>query len=198
MESGIRNLEISPNWFYHRVTEETIGKVVRSGGICSKRRIVNLMENNDEILENSYNGNAFISLSKRIDKITSYSSYSNFIADSYALIIENVSAIKTIPIDQYFDVYRNLAKLPIKIRFSYWNDEYQVKDFIPLDKIIGIKIPNKHARYSEYCPSYLENRGIDFFLEQYQEANCNLPFIDVEEKKIIEKEKIKEYILKGG
>lgn len=60
---------------------------------------------------------------------------------------------------------------------------------------MGIKIPSKNLVYSYLCPSYIDsNRGIDYFLEKMESVGGNFPFIDVEEEKIIEKEKIKEYI----
>lgn len=115
----------------------------------------------------------------------------------YAFVIEDVEAIKAKFIEDNYRFYGKLAKLPIKKRYSVWKDEYQVRDFIPLDKVVGVKIPSKNNIFSDYCPSYIDDgKGIDFFLKQMESVNGNFPFIDIDDKKIIEKEHIKEYIYK--
>ena len=57
-------------------------------------------------------------------------------------MIEGVDAIKTRYIKSYHPLHDILKNLPINRRYSTFLDEYQVRDEIPLEKIIGIKIPN--------------------------------------------------------
>ncbi len=195
MSSGIRNIEINQDFLYHRVTATTIDRIILDGGIRAKKYI------KGEVFEdkgkNTANGTRWISLAKYMpDLVWSHnSSYREFIAGQYAFVIENVEAVKTEFVERNFGYYRMLSRLPINKRYSAWCDEYQVKDYIPLDKVVGIKIPNRKCSFSKYCMSYpKDTRGIDFFLEKMESVGGNFPFIDVEEKKIIEKDTIKEYI----
>lgn len=191
----VSSIKINPEWLYHRVTENTIDKIVRSGGICSRKKI---KEGPGLEFRNGCNGKYYISLAKKMDNLTLYNgAYRNFIDGQYALVVDNIDAIKTITVNRNCSYYRKLCNLSITKRYSVWADEYQVKDFIPLENIIGIKIPNPKSAYSSYCVNYdRKTRGINIFLEQYDSVECNLPFIDIEEGKRIEKESIKEYILK--
>lgn len=194
MGTGITDIEINPDWFYHRVSGDNIDKFILSGSIKAKRYL-----KGETIKErgSSSNGSYYISLAKyKKDLEKSYhSSYRHFIRGQYAFVIEGVTAIETELINGDFTFYRKLAKLPVKKRYSVWEDEYQVKKEISLDKVVGIKIPSRNPIYSWFFPNYLDsNRGIDFFLEKMELVGGDFPFIDLEEKKMIEKGKIKEYI----
>lgn len=198
MTFGIKNIEINPDWFYHRVTGNNIEKFILSGSIKAKKY---LAEEPKIKSESFSNGSYYICLAKydkALDK--SYDScYKAFIKGQYAFVIDGVDTIKTEFIgNEYSALYKLLNKLPIKKRYSCWKDEYQVKKEISLDKVLGIKIPSRVAWFSPFAPAYTDkNRGIDFFLEKMESVGGDFPFIDIEEKKIIEKDKIKEYILRG-
>lgn len=195
MSSGIRNIEIHPDFLYHRVTALTIDKIILDGRICAKKYIKDFVT--EDRGKNTNNGNRYISCCKYRPELvhSSSSSYREFIQGQYAFVIENVDAIETQFVEKDFRYYRMLSRLPFGKRYSSWCDEYQVKDYISLDQVIGIKIPDRKCSYSRYCMSYpKETRGIDSFLEKMESVGCNFPFIDVEEKKLIEKDKIKEYI----
>lgn len=190
---GIRNIEINPDWYYHRVTADTIDKIILSGSI--KPRILT-DKNNIIRYETTWNGQFYISLSKNLSEIYYNSSYKNFIDGQYAFVIDNIDAIKCVHIDNESELYKIISKLPIKKRYSCWKDEYQVKGEIPFDKIVGIKLPNKKSFWSRDCIGYLEeDLGITAFLEKFNAVDVDLSFIDLEEGKIIDKDQIKEYIL---
>ena len=194
MFMGIRNIKINPEWYYHRVTVDTIDKTILSGSI--KPRL--LTDKNSIInFETTWNGQFYVSLAKNLSEIYYDSSYKNFIDGQYAFVIDNIDAVKCVHIDNESELYKIICKMPLKKRYSCWRDEYQVKGEIPLDKIIGIKIPNKKALWSRYCIGYLEeDLGISSFLRKFNAVGSNLPFIDLEAGKIIDKDNIKEYILK--
>jgi len=194
MSEGIRNIEINPDFLYHRVTELTIDRIILDGKISAKKYITGPVP--EDRGKHTFNGTRYISLAKHLPEVCSYeSSYREFIAGQYAFVIDDIDAIETKFVEANFDYYRILSRLPINKRYSAWRDEYQVRDSIPLDKVIGIKIPNKGYVHSRRCASYpKETRGIDMFLEKMESVGGNFSFIDIEEGKLIEKNKIKEYI----
>lgn len=195
MSSGIRNIEIDPDFLYHRVTALTIDRIILDGKIKAKKYIKDPVS--EDRGKNTSNGTRFISCCKYLPDLvhSSNSSYREFIAGQYAFVIKDIDAIEAKFVEKNFGYYRMLSRLPINKRYSAWCDEYQIKDYIPLDQVVGIKIPNRKCEFSRYSMSYpKETRGIDFFLEKMESVGGNFPFIDVEEKKLIEKDTIKEYI----
>lgn len=193
---GITNIEINPDWLYHAVNSFTIDKIIASGKIKSKR---NMKKSKVPFraLNNVWNGPYYISLVKRMPDLVNNNSYKTYIQDQYALILEDLDAIKTVHKNNN-DFWKIISKLPIKKRYSFWKDEYQVKDFISIDKVVGIKIPCKgDAVWTRLCYGY-ENEAerIDDFLEKMDSVNGDFPFIDVEAGKMIDKDHVKEYILK--
>ncbi len=194
MDTGIKDIEINPDWFYHRLKEEDFDKVILSGGLYSKRKL-----GRKENKNLSLNGKDFISLSKRIaikeGTSTSDYSYSYYIDWHFGYVIEGVDAIKTRYIKSYQSFHTFLKNLPVNRRYSLFYDEYQVRNEISLDKIKGIKIPDLKSYFVdlEYSEMVLES-----LLEKMDLVGRAFPFIDVEEGKLIEKEKIKEYIKKGN
>ena len=147
----MKHIEINPDWFYHRATQKNFEKIIVSNGIKAKRQSMSpkeLLTTKPDIL---WNGLWYISLAKAEDNISiNNSSYAFFILGFFAFIIQDITPIKT-------KVNRTtLAKLwsatPSKIRYSLYEDEYQIKNEIPLDKIIGIKLPE-----TSYIPSLFPN-----------------------------------------
>lgn len=195
MYSGIKSIEINPDWFYHKVTGNNIEQFILSGSIRAKRYFTEKQKIKSESFSN---GSYYICLAKYDKELEkSYNScYKAFIKGQYAFVIDGVDAIKTKFIEnEDSSLYKFLNKLPMKKRYSCWEDEYQVKKEISLDKVIGIKIPNRIPWFSSVAPAYIDkNRGIDFFLKKMESVGGDFPFIDIEEKKMIEKKKIKEYI----
>lgn len=192
---GIKNIHINPDWYYHNVTPWTIDKIILSGSIKCKKLIEKDSFSNRE---STWNGGHYISLAKNLSEIYYDSSYKNFIDSQYAFVIEGIDTIKCTQIENNSSLYRIISKIPMKKRYSCWKDEYQVNGVISFDKIIGIKIPNRCAFLSDYCDNYsVEDLGINLFLTKMNSVGGNFPFIDVEKGKIIDKDEIKEYILKG-
>lgn len=146
-----------------------------------------------------FNGRNYISLSKRMDikEGTSWCDYSyHYFSDNhYAYVIDNVKAIKAIYIKEYYDFFAALSQLPIPIRYSFYQDEYQVKNEIPLEKIVGIKIPNLQ---SDFVSFEQNSMVLDNLLNTMNMTGYSFPFIDVENKKMIEKKKIKDYMIKSN
>lgn len=190
MDNGIKNIEINPDWFYRRLTEENFDKIILSGGLYSKRKLGR--KGNKNL---SLNGKDFISLSKRIDikegtSISDYS-YSYYIDWHFGYVIEGVDAIKTRYIKSYQPFHTFLKNLPVNRRYSLFYDEYQVKNEIPLEKIVGIKIPNLP---SDFLDLVQEEEILECLLKKMELTAYSIPFIDVENKKKIEPNKIKQYI----
>ena len=188
--SEIKNIEINEDWLYHAVSSKNIDKIALSGGILSKK----LQKKQGKIKKkgNSLcNGNNYISLSKKSDEDkTSYKMYSK---DNFALIVDDVDAIKTEKKD--FDIlWEQISKLPIKKRYSFWKDEYQVKGKIPLDKVVGIKIPSKEEHYA--IGKEEQEKEIARFIDKVENLDVDLPYIDVDEGKKIDKESIRDYMSK--
>ncbi len=185
MSNGISNIVINPNWFYHRLNEEDFGKIILSGGLKSARM--------QGVRNGFWNGYDFISLAKKIDRIGNFTSpdysYGCLIASSYAYVIKDIKAVKARYIKNHHKFCYSLSNLPIPIRFSYWLDEYQARDEIPLEKIIGIKIPYLQSDSIESDKMILSH-----LLEKMDLLGCAFPFIDVEHKKRIEPNRIEQYI----
>lgn len=191
---GIKNIEICSDWFYHRLKEEDFDKIILSGGLYSKRKLGGKVSKNF-----SFNGKDFISLSKQVDikegTSTSDCSYSYYIDWNFGYVIEKVDAIKTRYIQSYWSLHTFLKNLPINRRYSLFYDEYQVKDEIPLEKIIGIKIPNLQSDFLDFVHS---EETLECLLEKMELTGYSFPFIDVENKKRIEPNRIKQYMKRRG
>lgn len=190
MDSRIQKIEVNPDWFYHRLKEEDFEKIIVSGGLKSKRKLGNKKKKNL-----SLNGNDFISLSKKIEmkEGTSPSEYAYpyYIDWHFGYVIDDVDAIKTRYIKSYQPIHTLLKNLPINRRYSIYYDEYQVRDEIPLEKIIGIKIPNLK---SDFIDREYNEMLLDMILETIDHTGCSFPFMDVENQKMIPEPKIKQYI----
>ena len=189
--SEIKNIKINKDWLYHAVNSKVIDKIVLSGGIKSKKKI---KEYGGKVRKgnNLCNGNHYISLSKKSDdKGTSYKTYSE---GSFALIVDDVDAVKAE--QKEFDIlWEKISKLPLKKRYSFWKDEYQVKDEIPLDKVVGIKIPSKD--YSFWPKTEEEKKQeIERFIKKVEALDVDIPYIDVDEEKQIDQDSIRDYMSK--
>lgn len=194
MDSSIKEIIINPDWFYHRLKEEDFDKIILSGGLYSKRKL-----GKKENKNLSSNGRDFISLSKRIaikegTHISDYS-YPYYIDWHFGYVIEGVDAIKTRYIKSYHPLHDILKNLPINRRYSTFLDEYQVRDEIPLEKIIGIKIPNLQSGCLDLVHG---EETLEFLLEKMELTGYDFPFIDIENKKRIEPNKIKRYMKRKG
>lgn len=179
----IESININPNWLYRYITPDMFYKFIKSDGILSERK---LKEKQSIKKDNTlgWNGLDYISLSKRTNSLSN-TSYHFFNFGNYSLII-NSSQVKKA---HHTKLPILLAKLPISIRFSIWEDEYQVKDYISLENIIGIKIPEKSITDLK---DHLKQ--ISYFISIMEETDFYLPFIDIEEKKKIPHQKAKEYL----
>lgn len=187
----IKNIRINPNWYYHQITPERLKGIILSKGICSKRKCTIKLEEKQYRAE--WNGDAYISLAKLNPDLTYESSYLRFIVAQYALILKDVDAQKTHFSTNSFLHY--ISKFPLPIRYSLWKDEYQAYDFIPLEHVVGIKLPEEELSYYWNEIRYFgETKNVDLFLEIMEELNIDLPFIDVEYQKKISKDQVKSYL----
>ena len=195
-DTGIRNISINPDWLYHQIYSETLDDIINDGAIKSRKELISQKEKLKDLEPVGFNGFSYVSVAKRVSEISTDSScFNNFIFGQYALIIENCQAIKTIQCDNEL-LARIISIIPQPIRLSYWADEYQIKKEIKLDKIVGIKIPEKGINFTPRRNSYVSpERGIDLFLTVMEKHNYYLPFIDIEYAKEIKVDSIKEYIL---
>ena len=79
-------------------------------------------------------------------------------------------------------------------RYSVYEDEYQVKDKIAIDKVIGIKIPDTNIKH--YPREFYDRKdcAIDEFLNII-DGKLQVPFIDIDNELQIDKKDIKKYLL---
>lgn len=190
---AIINIEVNSEWFYHWITTETFKKIVLSGGLKPRGKVQTLKENLRSInFVHTANGLFYISLAKHINNSTYNSSYDYFIKNRYALVIKDIKVVRAHYIENNNDFVALplLQLLPFPIRFSRWNDEYQSKYPIALEKMVGIKIPSKDSI------TYLSKLDtIDAFLKTMREVETFFPFIDLEEGLEIDPGDIRQYIL---
>ena len=67
--------------------------------------------------------------------------YKKIIAGSYALILEDIEVVPTIYKKDNYEYWRFLSTILKNKQYSAYLDEYQAKDAIGLDKVVGIKVP---------------------------------------------------------
>ena len=185
----IRKIEINPNWFYHQVRFEKMPNILKNNAILSKR-----LQGDNTITSNAWNGLDYISLSKKDKNYIWKSSYRRFISPSYAFIFNGIEAIETEYVEDDYEYYRLISNLSSNKRYSIYEDEYQIKNKISLDKVIGIKIPN--ADINHYPREFHDRKdcAIDEFLKII-DGKMQVPFIDIDNKLQIDKKDIKKYLL---
>lgn len=186
----MKSIKINQDWFYHQANIDNFEDILVSGAIKPPLQLTSLKKQLKNLDTTKANGPFYTSLAKKTNLIYD-SSYNRFIRDDYAFIIEDTSAIKTHRLESgtlYLSIGL-LRMIPFPIRFSNWKDEYQTRKPIFLDKVIGIKIPQKERRY------YIsKTQCIDFFLQVMKDTNTYFPFIDAEEQVQIDPIDIEEYI----
>ncbi|MBE6157474.1 MAG: hypothetical protein E7160_01620 [Firmicutes bacterium] len=189
---GIKNIEINEEWLYHAVNSRVIDKIVLTGHILS-RNMQKKYGLRPKKGNNIWNGNHFISLSKKNEETGS--SYTHYSQGLFALIVDDVDAIKTE--QKHPDiVWEYVSKLPINKRYSYWKDEYQVRDAIPLDKVVGIKIPSKKDGFWPVLDHAENEEEMKKFIDKVEKLDFDVPYIDVDEGKVIEQDSIRDYMRK--
>ena len=189
---SINNIKINEEWFYHRTNSVKLNKILKSGGLKARKHLSK--SDKREAKNGTWNGNHFISLAKKNTEHR-HSAYKHYITGEFAFIIEDVDAIKTEKKD-LGSIFETLSKLPINKRYSYWEDEYQVKDFIPMDNIVGIKLPHKKRFFHMLYSDDHNIKELDRMLKILEEQGYDLPFIDIEEEKVISNDEVKKYLLK--
>lgn len=112
-------------------------KIIETGGIKSLRR-----QNSD--YSGLVNGDDYISVcawddSIKRDIVKNASSFDGWIFGCPCFVISSIDAIKCEKFHPNYD--------PKVERISQFEDEWHVKDFIPLDKIIGIALPFKDDEF---------------------------------------------------
>ena len=185
----IRKIRINPNWLYHQVCFEKLPNILKNNAILSKRR-----QGDNTITSNAWNGLDYISLSKKDENYIWNSSYRRFISSSYAFIFDEIEAIETEYVEDNYDYFQNISNLSFDKRYSVYEDEYQVKDEIAIDKVIGIKIPDTNIKH--YPREFYDRKdcAIDEFLNII-DGKMQVPFIDIDNELQIDKKDIKKYLL---
>ena len=185
----IRKIRINPNWLYHQVCFEKLPNILKNNAILSKRR-----QGDNTITSNAWNGLDYISLSKKDKNYIWKSSYRRFISPSYAFIFNGIEAIETEYVEDDYEYYRLISNLSSNKRYSIYEDEYQIKNKISLDKVIGIKIPNVDINH--YPREFHDRKdcAIDEFLKII-DGKMQVPFIDIDNELQIDKKDIKKYLL---
>lgn len=185
----IKKIRINPNWLYHQVRFEKLPNILKNNAILSKRR-----QGDNTITSNAWNGLDYISLSKKDGNYIWNSSYRRFISSSYAFIFDEIEAIETEYVEDNYDYFQNISNLSFDKRYSVYEDEYQVKDKIAIDKVIGIKIPDTNIKH--YPREFYDRKdcAIDEFLNII-DGKLQVPFIDIDNELQIDKKDIKKYLL---
>ena len=185
----IRKIKINPNWFYHQVRFEKMPNILKNNAILSKR-----LQGYDKITSNVWNGLDYISLSKKDTNYIWKSSYRRFISPSYAFIFKGIEAIETEYVEDDYEYWRHISNLSSNKRYSIYEDEYQIKNIIGLDKVIGIKIPDTDINH--YPREFHDRKdcAIDEFLKII-DGKMQVPFIDIDNELQIDKKDIKKYLL---
>ena len=186
-------------YYYHGVDSvKTAIDILRSGGIKSKRLL-----GQTEIT--GFSRLDYISLCNKesdefyrsVDWDNAYEWYIQF--EIFFIISDDIPAFFPEFLDDGTIIAPHIVPFLETHPGQYTNlcDEWQVKDFIPLSKIIGIGIP--FPDIYEYHPDAEEYEGIETLLELAK--SLNLDIIDsfsedcvdhYEEQKLKEKKKIKE------
>lgn len=182
----IKNLKINEDWLYHRVDAIKLGKIIKSDGLKARKHLSK--EDRKQAKNGVWNGKHYISFAKKAEgKDTAYDHY---IKGEFALIFDpDIGAIKT-KVKEVGSIFEMIAKLPTNKRFSRWKEEYQVKKFVPFGKVVGIKIPNGKRMWDfNYSGDYQKDQLRDI-LKVLDETDSNIPFIDVEEGRIVSKEEM--------
>ncbi|MBQ2639851.1 MAG: hypothetical protein IJF92_03715 [Bacilli bacterium] len=188
---SIKNLEINEDWLYHQVDAIKLGKIIKSGGLKARRL---LSKEDKRKSENGvWNGRHFISFAKKAEGEDT--AYDHYMSGEFALIFDpDIGAIKT-KVKEVGSIFETIAKLPTNKRFSRWKEEYQVKNFVPFDKVVGIKIPSGKRFWNVYEDDAIyQKKQLEGMLQTLDENNLDVPFIDVEEGKIVPKEEMEDYL----
>lgn len=186
----IKSIDVNLDWFYHRIWLDNLKGIVDKKAILSKRK-----QNRQIPFPEQWNGNDYISLAKRDVGLIYNSSYKKIIAGSYALIVEDVKAIPTIFKEKNYEYWRFISTIFLNKRYSIYLDEYQVKDIIDIDKVIGIKVPEEPTGYIPGTLFEEKDCAIDEILNIIDGKLPEVPFIDVEKKLQIDKSEIKQYLI---
>lgn len=185
----IKKIAINPDWFYHRMQLEKLDDILNAGAILSRRK-----QGYQKLNHTTWNGLDYISLSKREESVWN-SSYKRFISSSYAFIFAGIPVNNTKYIEDYnYELGCKLSRLFPGKRFSPYEDEYQVKDKISLDTVIGIKIPDKDKVFSSLEFYKEKDCAIDIILNKLGSNLESVPFIDINEGLQIDRCDIKKYM----
>lgn len=185
----IKKIAINSDWFYHRIQLEKLEDILNTGAILSRRK-----QRYRKMNHTTWNGLDYISLAKREESVWN-SSYKRFISSSYAFILAGIPVKDTKYIEGYnYELWRQLSKLFPGRRFSPYEDEYQAKDKISLDAVIGIKIPDKEKEFSSVEFYKEKDCAIDTVLNMIGSNLEGIPFIDINEGLQIDKSDIKKYM----
>ena len=185
----IKKIAINPDWFYHRIQLEKLEDILNTGAILSRRK-----QGYRKMNHTTWNGLDYISLAKREESVWN-SSYKRFISSSYAFILAGIPVNNTKYIEDYnYELWRKLSKLFPSQRFSPYEDEYQVKNKISLDTVIGIKIPDKEKDFSSVEFYKEKDCAIDIVLNKLGSNLESVPFIDINEGLQIDRCDIKKYM----
>lgn len=190
-------------FYYHRIIPKkeqlerlcTMIEIIKSGGLKSKRKL------NISNLYVGYNGSDYISLCKKENDYMynqindNINAYEDYIYSNFCFIAsDEINAIKTKKFDikgKYVSYMQFYSLAQGDIRYSDMFDEWQVKDKINMDKIIGIGLPFnlvfsyknsdlEFKKYIELLYSLVHKYNLDIvntedfnFVEKYEQEKNN-------------------------
>lgn len=189
--SAFKNIDVSEEWLYHWIIDESMLYSVYRNGILSKS---NLRKNNIAFLRDNpsnvgCNGSEYVSVCKKI-KNNSFA-YQRYIRSNFAFIINpNIDKINSVIIEKeikrnpIIEIFLDPKKNLIEQSIVNTPDEYLVRDRILFRDIIGLKLP---------C--FYDENDILMLLTFLENINYDLPVIDIERKMEIDKSKVKSLFL---
>lgn len=132
MQLETKTIVKNPDWFYHAFEYGNIAKIVQNGLLAKKY----LEYKNPNF---GLNGKYYISVSKDIVKSNDTnlvdSAFNNYKRNFPLLILDNIKAYKC----QKNSLSRLFTYTSIPLRYSYYDDEYQVYSQIKPENFVGIE-----------------------------------------------------------
>lgn len=172
-ENDIDNLYLIHNFLYHGI--RSYNPLEKLESIFKNRAILagNYQNSNYYSYDDNCNNGEYISLASIDDDYNL--TYQTFITPNISLVISSkCNAIKTMYIS--FDEWEQIKDLHTFNRYSYANNEYQVKEIIPLELIKAIGLPKEYLRQTNR--EHLIDIYLNDILELMNKYNIDLPIVD--------------------
>ena len=172
-ENDIDNLYLIHNFLYHGI--RSYNPLVKLESIFKNRAILagNYQNSNYYSYDDNCNNGEYISLASIDDDYNL--TYQTFVMPNISLVISSeCQAIKTIYLN--YDEWEQIKDIETKNRYSYANNEYQVKEIIALEMIKAIGLPKEYLRQTNR--EHLIDIYLNDILELMNKYNIDLPIVD--------------------